>query len=38
MVAIGYYHSHTPALGAAYQQKVLEAAMALFRSVRNQRR
>jgi hypothetical protein len=30
MVAIGYYHSHTPALSAAYQQKVLSAAGTLF--------
>jgi hypothetical protein len=32
MVAIGYYHSHTPALNMAYQQKVLGAAGALFRN------
>jgi hypothetical protein len=30
MAAIGYYHSHTPGLGAAYQDKVLAAASALF--------
>jgi hypothetical protein len=30
MVAIGYYHSHTPNLNAAYQEKVLAAASALF--------
>jgi hypothetical protein len=30
MVAIGYYHSHTPARGSAYQQKVLAAAGTLF--------
>jgi hypothetical protein len=30
MAAIGYYHSHTPGLGAAYQDKVLAAAIALF--------
>ena len=30
MVAIGYYHSHTPARSMAYQQKVLGAAGALF--------
>lgn len=31
MVAIGYYHSHTPTLSAAYQDKVVAAAIALFR-------
>jgi hypothetical protein len=30
MTAIGYYHSHTPALSIAYQQKVLSAAVTLF--------
>jgi Transglycosylase SLT domain len=35
MVAIGYYHSHTPALAAAYQQKVLSAAGVLFVPRRN---
>jgi hypothetical protein len=30
MVAIGHYHSHTPALSAAYQQKVMNAAARLF--------
>nr|WP_294521212.1 lytic transglycosylase domain-containing protein [uncultured Rhodopila sp.] len=30
MAAIGYYHSHTPALSTAYQQKVLSAAVTLF--------
>jgi len=30
MVAIGHYHSHTPALSSAYQQKVLSAAGTLF--------
>lgn len=30
MVAIGYYHSHTPMLSSAYQQKVLAAASVLF--------
>jgi transglycosylase-like protein with SLT domain len=30
MMAIGYYHSHTLALGSAYQQKVLAAAAGLF--------
>ena len=30
MVAIGYYHSHTPTLGSVYQQKVLAAAGMLF--------
>jgi soluble lytic murein transglycosylase-like protein len=30
MAAIGYYHSHTPGLSAAYQDKVLAAASTLF--------
>jgi hypothetical protein len=30
MLAIGYYHSHAPALGSVYQQKVLAAAGILF--------
>lgn len=30
MTAIGYYHSHTPTRGAAYQQKVIDAATNLF--------
>ncbi len=30
MVAIGYYHSHTPALSSAYQRQVLGAAELLF--------
>ena len=30
MVAIGYYHSHTPGLASAYQTKVLAAAGTLF--------
>jgi hypothetical protein len=30
MAAIGYYHSHTPGLSTAYQEKVLAAAGALF--------
>ena len=30
MVAIGYYHSHTPAIAAAYQEQVLAAAKGLF--------
>jgi hypothetical protein len=30
MVAIGYYHSHTPYLSSIYQQKVLSSAEALF--------
>jgi hypothetical protein len=34
MAAIGYYHSHTPGLGAAYQDKVLAAAAALFTRAR----
>jgi soluble lytic murein transglycosylase-like protein len=32
MVAIGYYHSHTPERGVAYQGKVTAAAGALFGS------
>src|SRR4051794_12551467 len=34
MAAIGYYHSHTPGLGAAYQDKVVAAASSLFASQR----
>jgi hypothetical protein len=34
MIAIGHYHSHTPSLSFAYQQKVLSAAGTLFRSNR----
>jgi hypothetical protein len=30
MLAIGYYNSHTPILGSAYQKKVLAAAGILF--------
>jgi hypothetical protein len=30
MAAIGHYHSHTPALSAAYRDKVVAAATALF--------
>jgi hypothetical protein len=30
MVAIGYYHSHTPDLGSTYRQKVVMSAAALF--------
>jgi Transglycosylase SLT domain len=30
MAAIGYYHSHTPGLSTAYQDKVLTAATVLF--------
>jgi len=30
MPAIGFYHSHTPALGLAYQDQVVNAARALF--------
>jgi hypothetical protein len=30
MTAIGFYHSHTPALSTAYQQKVLSADVTLF--------
>ena len=37
MAAIGYYHSHTPGLGAAYQDKVIAAAGALFRGQPQQR-
>jgi hypothetical protein len=35
MIAIGYYHSHTPALSAAYRHRVLVAAAALFSGKRN---
>jgi soluble lytic murein transglycosylase-like protein len=35
MLAIGYYHSHTPDLGSAYQQKVLAAAGLLFQKRRD---
>ena len=35
MLAIGYYHSHTPARRGAYQQKVLAAAGVLFGRRRN---
>jgi Transglycosylase SLT domain len=35
MTAIGYYHSHTPALGTVYQQKVLAQAAQLFRPQRS---
>lgn len=31
MTAIGYYHSHTPGLSTAYQDKVVAAAGALFK-------
>jgi len=30
MVAIGYYHSHTPMLSEAYKARVISAAQALF--------
>ena len=30
MTAIGHYHSHTPALSQAYQERVLDAARGLF--------
>ena len=30
MQAIGYYHSHTPALSLDYQEKVLRSATSLF--------
>jgi len=36
MVAIGYYHSHTPVFAAAYQQKVVIAAGRLFGHIRRQ--
>jgi hypothetical protein len=32
LVAVGYYHSHTPALSSAYQRRVLAAAGSLFGS------
>jgi hypothetical protein len=38
MIAIGHYHSHTPALSASYQQKVLDAAQTLFSGRRNRTR
>jgi soluble lytic murein transglycosylase-like protein len=37
MAAIGYYHSHTPGLGAVYQDKVVAAATALFSRASKQR-
>jgi hypothetical protein len=30
LVAVGYYHSHTPSLSRAYQERVLSAAQALY--------
>jgi hypothetical protein len=33
MVAVGYYHSHTPALNLQYQSKVLASAARLFGSI-----
>jgi hypothetical protein len=36
MLAIGYYHSHTPELRTAYQEKILAAASALFNRPRKQ--
>jgi hypothetical protein len=36
MAAIGHYHSHTPELSAAYQDKVLAAASAMFNRQRQQ--
>lgn len=30
LVAIGYYHSHSPGLGTDYQQKVMDAALSMF--------
>jgi hypothetical protein len=38
MIAIGYYHSHTPTLGIAYQQKVLAVAGTLFDRYKNRKR
>jgi Transglycosylase SLT domain len=38
MIAIGFYHSHTPGFGAIYQQKVLGAAATLFSGKRHQTR
>lgn len=35
MTAIGYYHSHTPIRGMAYQHKVLAAAEVLFGPIEN---
>ncbi|HEY0181868.1 MAG TPA: lytic transglycosylase domain-containing protein [Rhodopila sp.] len=37
MAAIGHYHSHTPGLSAAYQDKVVAAAGALFAQQHNRR-
>ncbi len=36
MAAIGHYHSHTPGLSTAYQDKVIAAAAALFAQQRRQ--
>jgi hypothetical protein len=36
MAAIGHYHSHSPGLGTAYQDKVIAAAGALFSRQRKQ--
>ena len=36
MAAIGYYHSHAPTLSAAYRNKVVAAATALFRQRQRQ--
>jgi hypothetical protein len=38
MIAIGFYHSHTPGFGTIYQQKVLNAAETLFSGKRHQTR
>jgi Transglycosylase SLT domain len=38
MIAIGFYHSHTPGFGAIYQQKVLGAAATLFSGKRHKTR
>jgi soluble lytic murein transglycosylase-like protein len=38
LVAIAYYHSHTPALGLDYQARVLRSAEALFSRLDSRRR
>jgi hypothetical protein len=38
MIAIGHYHSHSPAFSATYQQKVVDAAGMLFSGKRKQAR
>jgi hypothetical protein len=38
MLAIGFYHSHTPALNQAYQEQVMRSAYRLFVTTRPHRR